>query len=341
MRDETATWERVREAAEALSDKEAALAELSGWEKAEIDARAESLAAALSLDDPSDALEALLEIVLMRARVRVSEKLPEELQFRLLEVMWLREWSLDEFKEALGGLRTRLPSVENQASAQIQALFEIAVKYRRLRAPKRWPGRAERGQCAELMWLARWSEDKTYQAAVDVCPRFGFAHGEIGKALDALRQIETIYQQTSFGDELTEQAARTLAEVMWLRDWDQEKVLAETARLQNRLGLQGHAQAIDSLHAICLRCGGKLRANAVTDALDQICGDIAFGKEIDKDDLMKFAEYVWLGGYTPQQAMAKLERFARVNEASLRETLEVMLGLEQQRFRGEGEAEDA
>jgi len=338
MRDEAATWKRVREEAAALPDKEAAVAELSGWSKAEIDARADSLTKALSLDDASDALRALLEIVLMRARVHVSEELPEELQFRLLEVMWLREWSLDEFKDALAAVRTRLPTVENQASAQIQALFEIAVKYRRLRAPRRWPGRAERGQCAELMWLAGSSEDETHQAAVDLHRRFGFGRGEIGKALDALRQIEVIYRQTPFGEDFPEQTARTLAEVMWFRDWDQEKALAATVGLQNRLGLQSDAQAIDSLHAICLRCGGKERPNAVTHALDQICRGVAVRKETYEDDLMDFAEYMWIGEYTLQQAVAKLGRFARVNEASLYETLEVMLDLERERFREEGEA---
>ena len=341
MRDEAVTWKRVREAAAALPDKEAAVAERSGWSKAAIKARADSLREALSMDNASDAVQALLEIVLMRDQLHVSEELPEELRFRLLEVMWLREWSLDEFKDALAGVRIRLPTVENQASAQIQALFEIAATYRRLRAPGRWPGRTERGQCAELMWLARSSEDETYQAAVDLHQRFGFGRGEIGKALDALRQIEVIYQQTHFGDELAEQVARTLAEVMWLRDWDQDKALAATVGLQNRLGLQGEEQALDALHAICLRCGGKERPNAVTEALDQIRGGVAASKETYEDDLMEFAEYMWLGEYTPQQAVAKLGRFARVNEASLYETLEVMLDLERQRLREEGDATDA
>jgi len=339
MAGEAATWKQVRAAAAAVPDIEAAVLELSGWSKAEIDARVDSLTKALSLDDTAYALRALLEIMLMRNRVRVSEELPAEIQFRLLEVMWLRQWSPDELKDALSSVRTRLPTVENHAGAQLEALYEIAVTYRRLRAPRHWPGRAERGQCAELMWLTGLSEKETHQAAADAHQRFGFGRGEIGKALDALRQIEVIYKQTPFGEEFTEQTARTLAEVMWLRNWDQERVLAETAGLRERLGLGSDAQAIDSVHAICMRCGGKERPNAVTEALDEICGGVAVRQGRYEEDLMAFAEYMWLGEHSPQQALAKLGRFARVNEASLGQTLEVMLELERQRFREEREAQ--
>lgn len=326
-------WATIREEVSKTADKVAELEQLSGWSRPEIEEMSEGFLDQYRLKSEEEAVQSLLEIFKMREHVRISDALSEDLQFALLKTMWLRRWSIDETKAALADLRPRLKLTTHSTGEQINILLEIAGLYGGIDAPKRWPGSRERGQCAELMWLMHWSEEKVYEEMLQARERFGYSREDVPKALDALREIELLFRHTGFEEALGEESRRKAAEVMWLRDWSLDKVLLETAALQANLNLNDDEEGLDTLYQICLLSGGKERPNEFTRALGEITRGAPLSPEQKDKEMTLLAEYMWLGQYSLAQAVSKLGRFARVNQASLHETLDVMLSLERKRYR--------
>lgn len=333
MSETAISWEQIHKEAAQVADKVSAIRQITGWSEEGSEDHLDRIQEQCQLSDSTEALNVLLEVCLMRRYLHISEELSEELKLDITVTMWIRRWSADDFKQALGEVFSRLALVPTTAANGIAVLLEIAVIYRKLKSPSIWPTRKDRGRCAELMYLVKLDEDTVHLQMRRSLERFGFGKGNESAALESLREIELLYRRTRFDDNIPEQIRRTIVETMWLRHWAAEETLQNIAALQNRLALHGNAAAIRAIHEISLLFGPRDHSGPVVDAAKRLCFDQILRPAVLENARAMLAEYIWVGGYSVGQAMEKIGRFARVNNAALLETLEVLSQLERERFR--------
>jgi hypothetical protein len=295
----------------------------------------ETLATMLTLKDSAEGMAVLLETCLMRQRLLMSEGLSEDLQFALVRVMWVHEWTADEVKDALKKVFSRLQIVPPLLAEGIKVLLEVASLYRGLKQRERWPNRKTRVKCAERMWLMHIDEDTVLNETHAAMQRLNMGRGDEGKALDALREMELIYRRIR-NKVVPKAQARKFAEIMWLREWALEKAREEAAALQARLDLLSETESVTTLIEICLLCGGKERPNPVSEAAENIWEEEAGSDEMMDRHLTTLAEYMWLERYSLRQVMDRVGRFARVNHASLGTMLDVLSIISHERYRAQG-----
>lgn len=334
MADHVISWEQIRAETDRVSDKGKAVLKLTSWPTEHLQTVADSVAEVLKLSSAEEAIGALLDMYTMRQYVDISEDLSEGLQLALLESMWIHEWSVTELKQALADIYVRLQLPSTSPAEGIQALCEVSIAFRHLVYPGRWPNREARLKLAEIMWLNRWDEETAYTEVVKAIEYFDLGQRAHIRALDAIREIGLIYRRLPV-DKLGKTEAGHLAEIMWVRGWTLEKAVAEASRLQGGLDVKSVARAIRILHAMCLFCGGREKPNRVSEPVLEICSERDSSAAAIDRTTTDLTEYMWLGQYTVGQAVMKLGRFARVNNATLPETLDVMLGLERERFRAD------
>lgn len=309
------TWKNIRAEAAGIRDMRGEILRRSGWTAETLDAEASRLQKACELADENEALRALLEIFLMREHFTISETLGPETQLRLVEAMWLRHWTGEEMRAGLADAIRRFKLQPATIPRGIEALAEIGYRYRCMKQPNRWPKRAARGRCAELMWLTDQAEDAVFQAARAAIERFELGRGCEEQALDALQQIELIFRETPFDDALPETDRRLLAETMWLRAWPLQRVLEEAIALRASLGLTGVSRPLEILHEICLRCGGPVEPNPVTEAVDSLIGDASAPRELRETVRTEFGEFRWLRQFNVAQALEKVRRYGNMTGA--------------------------
>ncbi len=332
MADTAISWERIHTEAAQAADKMAEVRRITEWSDEGTEDQIERIQEQCQLKGRDEALNVLLEVCLMRRYLRLSEELSEELKLDITVTMWLRRWSVDDFKQALSEVFLRLALVPATALSGITALLEIAVIYRRLKQPSIWPTRKDRGRCAELMFLINCDEGTAHLQMEQALERFGLGKANVSAALDAVRELELLYRRTPFNDVVPESFRREIVETMWLRQWKVEEVLQYIGALQGRLLLRGDAASIRAAHEISLLFGPKNHSGPVADAAKQICLDQSFSPVILEKTRAMLAEYLWVSNYSSGQAMEKIGRFARVNDATLIETLEVLLQLAREHF---------
>lgn len=341
MTDTTISWERIRAEAAAVADKAAEIRRITEWSEEGVEDHVERIQEQCQLKDDTEALNVLLEVCLMRRHLRISEQLSEELRLDITVTMWLRRWSADDFKAAMSEVFSRLEVIPATAPNGIATLLSVAAIYRRLKLPSMWPTRKDRGRCAELMYLMGCTEETAHAEMLRALERFNWGKGEESRALDSLREIELLYRRTPFDDMVPELYRRMLVETMWLRQWSLEEVLQYVGALHARLLLRNDAASIRAAHEIALLYGPKSHPGPGVEAARQICFDQALSPTLQEKTRALFAEFRFIGKYSIPQAMERLGRFGRVNNATLLETLDVLLQLEVERFRTESTKPDS
>lgn len=324
------TWAKVRKEAARVVDKAGEIQRIVEWSDERVRDESEALAEMFTLKGSAEGLAMLLETCLMRQQLRMSEELSEELQFALVNIMWVHEWTADEVKDALKKVFSRLHVVPSLPAEGIKVLLDVASLYRGLKQRDRWPNRETRVKCAELMWLMHIDEDAVLKETHAAMERLNMGRGDEGKAIDALREMELIYRRIQ-NDVVSRPQARKFAEIMWLRGWALDDARGEAAALQARLDLPSETKSVAVLLEICLLCGGKDRPNRVYEAAERIWEEEAGLDEVMDRRLTKLGEYMWLERYTLPQVLDKVGRFARVNHVSLGTTLDVLSMLSHER----------
>ena len=327
------TWQEIRSAAAAIGDMRSELLRRTGWPPETLEQETSRIQGSCDLSDPSEAMRALLEIVLMREHFEISEALDPPMQLRLVETMWLRSWTGDELRAGLADVIRRFHLIPATIATGIEALLGIGHRFRRMKQPDRWPKRAAQDRCAELMWLTGQSEDAVFKSAHEALDRFELGRGGEEQALAALQEIELVYRETSFDPALPEAQRHVLAEIMWLRAWSLQQTLEQAVALRNNLGLSGAEQPIDSLHQICLRCGGPVVPNLVTEAVDALLHDVAAPHEQREFVRTEFGEFRWLRQYNVAQALDRVRRYGSMTGDSLLDVFHAVLEAARESFR--------
>ena len=332
MTENAISWAAIESEAASLADPAGELVRLSGWLPEALDEQCRRFGNRLGLENEPEAQAALLEILLMRDRLTPEGSSDDPLPLPLLQTMWLRKWSLEEATAALDQVEKRLGVAAEVDYPRVEALFGVSVLIRLLGKESGWPEEGEIEPCAEVMWLTNWSVELVARRVAELRKRYGFRRREGARVLDEARKIELLVKHAGFDDTLTENTKRQLAEIMWVRDWDRDRLEAKLVEVGKRLFLATMAGQAAALFEICARCGGKDRPNEVTRALERICEDAETVPSDEDDELTRFAEFLWLGTFTPGLALTKLGQFARVNRATLYETFDVLYAMERKRY---------
>jgi len=219
----------------------------------------------------------------------------------------------------------------------IKALLDMASLYRGSSSGRDGRTGKPASNASELMWLigmGRRHRSHETHAAME-----RFDHTPRRRLEDARRFAGDRADSTDASATIPRSSPTHTrsAEMMWLRGWPLQKVLEEAAALQARLDLASTTKSIKSLYDLCLLCGGKNARIPCRKRSKPFWEDAADEETLDDQRLTSLAEYRWLGSYFPQQAVEKIGRFSRVNAASQHEMFDVLLTLERQRYREEGE----
>ena len=333
MVDEFISWDRIREQTSAIVNKAEEIQRLSGWPMGRVQHEANALRERFGLPDQQEAMAVLLDIYAMRENLIISESITEEMQFGLMQAMWLRKWNIDETKRAIAEVCPRLGIVPATPARQVSTLLEVGLIYHHFKPSARWVGRDDKGVCAELLWLTKWSDNILFEEVEKARDRYGLERGEEPKVLRALFQIELIYRRTRFGDGISEPQARLLSEVMWMRGWDGDHVINETVDVQLNLGLLTDDSSIKALHAISVLAGPSAFPNQMAAARDALCRNESLTPEQMDRVRMCLAEYMFIYDFTLAQALERISRFSRANKAAPPAILEAMVTVGRQYYR--------
>lgn len=327
------TWQQIRAQAAGIRDARGEVLRRTGWTHERLDAEAAQLRDACNLSDLTEATRGILEILLMREQFTISESLDAPTQLKLVEAMWLRSWTGEQFRKGLADVMRRLRVRPATIPRGIEVLVEIGRRYRGMKQPDRWPKREARERCAETMWLTGQSEDAVYQAMRAAMERFEYGRGSEAQALEALQQIELIYQETAFEPVLQETQRRVLSEIMWLWGWSLQRTLEEAVALRTRLGMSGVVQPIETLHAVSLRCGGPITPNAVTEAVEYIMAGEDVLPEFRDVVRLEFGEFRWLRQMNVGQALERVRRYENMTGEKRLDVFEAALESARESYR--------
>jgi hypothetical protein len=333
MVDEFISWDRIREKTYAIANKAEEVQRLSGWQMSRIQNEIQTLSEQFAVPDKVEALAVLLDIFTMRENLIISESINETLQFALMQAMWLRKWNIDETKRAIAEICPRLGIVPATPARQVTTLLEVGLIYHHFKPAARWVGRDEKGTCAELLWLTKWSEHTLFDEVEKARERYNLERGDESKALMALFRIELIFRRTRFGDGITESQARFLSEIMWMRDWDSDRVINETVDVQLNLALPTDDTGIRALHRISVLAGASAFSSQVAAARDVLCKQESLTREEADRVRMNLAEYMFIYDFTLGQALERISRFSRANKAAPSAILDAMVTVGRQYYR--------